>query len=126
MQLPYQTVTPPDTILPRVFARIEAVTERRARYRRAFDFVLVAFLLAVSVYFCALLVRGLNLSGFSAYVSLAFTDTNIVFAHLGTFVLSLVGTLPVLPLLAVALSSYGMLMALRAATRTMRPGYQYQ
>jgi len=110
---------------------MEAAARKRAAARRLRLWTGLAgsaASLAGFVFAVPLLLAGASASGFSLLASLAITDSDAVFAHAGTFLLSLVETLPgfdaalVLVFFAVLLASLrGLIRALPRAAHAARP-----
>ncbi len=66
-----------------------------------------------------LLVAGASASGFSLLASLALTDSDVAFAHAGTFLVSLVETLPGLDTALVLVFVAVLLASLRGLVRAL-------
>lgn len=84
----------PTGLKAKVFERVETALERKNRNRKIIGFSLFSVSLLSCIYFAIAMIRAFQESSFSTYSSLIFSDSKLVLANFGDFMLSLVDSLP--------------------------------
>lgn len=87
-------INPPADLAAKVFARVESAIEQKNRNRKIIGFSLLFISAASLIDFIIYTINAFQKSGFSAYSSLIFSDSKLVLANFGQFMLSLVDSLP--------------------------------
>ncbi len=106
-------------------ATIQRAMVERKSARKRIGVLFAAISSAIGVYFLTYAINAFQASGFGTYLSLAFSDSRIVFGNFSTFLLSLVDSAPLFALTLCLVAVTAILASVRYVATAMRE-YRYQ
>ncbi|OGG50369.1 hypothetical protein A3C18_00615 [Candidatus Kaiserbacteria bacterium RIFCSPHIGHO2_02_FULL_54_11b] len=113
---------PSERLRQHILTRISREERRRARiyvFASAATILLSIVGIVVSVQY---MLQAMRLSSSSEYLSLILSDADIVFANWQVFALSLLESIPLLPILMSLIASFTLLVAIRTFANNLRTG----
>ena len=121
-----KSINPPDDLLPKIMARIER-EERLLSLKRVILFSF-GIILPLTAFFPVLrgIIADISGSGLIQYISLVFSDTGVVMASGGDYLLSIVESLPVLGITELLVIIFVFLGSLRLAAKGLAGAYPGQ
>lgn len=110
-----EDVNPPKDLKDKILKSVETAIERKNRNRKIIGFSIFSISMISFVDFAIMAIRELQQSGFSAYLSLIFSDSKLVLGNLGEFTLSLIDSLPTFAITITLVSILVILISIKYA-----------
>ncbi len=113
-------INPPADLKNKILKSIETAIERKNKNRKIIGFSVFSVSIISFIGFAVNLFNALELSGFSAYLSLIFSDSKLVLGNFGEFALSLVDSLPFFAITITLVSMLVIFISIRYATNSKK------